>query len=1391
MFKRILSTVLSLATVVGMIPHIPAKAEENSIQPYPYTIFASSNEEGAITVNSENFHVNGNVATNGTIVSSANINISGAKTELAEESMIYIFDKIDTRYFSGVNIDKHENDYRLEELNININTPTDVNGEATLNGNININNALKALEDVNLSGEVKNTNDSVIFSKYGDIIIESQNVNLNGLVYAPFGSVTINAQNLNLNNVVIIAETITITSPNVNANYNSNFGSFVGNQSEECPIISIDKSNFFYNADYDFYYATDDFNELCGYLGKSDSFDTFRVEVFDITNTIIYSNELERNFRWKDNEIGLMTGLNKISLTASKVNGEEYTCTMDVMIDSSKFIDNLQIDLDDNDGDGLWNYIEHYCGTDPDKADTDDDGLNDFIEIYSLGYNPFSEDTDSDGIPDGKEDEDEDGLTNEYEVNIFHSSPIADDTDHEGLSDSDELKYSTSPTMRDTDEDGISDYDELFIFNLNPLIAEPSNIQLTKTFTVEDMNIEYDKAVFPTITLRGDIDCIKNFSMSKLDRTPVINLSTVGYLGAAYDFRTSGTMNGATLTFTYDPELIMEIDQSEQNFTPAIYYFNEQTYDLEEVPNQTWEGNQVTAEIEHFSIYLLLNKTALECFWNTVLETPDDYDDNSGSIERQIAFILDNSGSMDWNDSENLRGELVRKFCGQLEPTDSVSIYGFNDSVINYCNNKFICDKNEINVSIDQFINEKNIGGTYIANALTSAYYDLLVSKYKFEQENTSSPTNLYQYVFLLTDGVSADKPSSSLLSNYNEKGIKIYTVGFGSANLSYLKMISDSTLGKSYSADTVSDLDDIFLKFNKELDTTDKNRDNIPDYYEYLMCQGIITTRTGTKIFEGYTYDEVMANNDLDDDGLLNGEEVYVWEVNGKPYAFVCSDPTLIYTDNDCYDDFEEYLNGTSSHEVDYLIMQEDYDYLKNGSNYSFTESAFSYLNENSDKELAIEYFIDVTFCGSETYFDTIKQGAQDWYYKLTVKGGKVGSENMLMKQDKVLLCEYLSELLELPDEKTGSEMFLETSNQIINDSLDFYDGLENLMKVIKGNNKYEFSDDIISYMTDKMLKKEIDSERQKIRKLQSDIDIEIRRSVKEKTFSPEKKADFARRQKEISKRQSDIDRDVFKKANEPKIEKRYKDISKKVDFGITFATTAYSRMNQLEELVKYSQQLAAFEQYRDFITELSHSEFDYVAVAADELLKDLDSKQESGYKGRGAFEYLKGSLSDVADIGIDKGIDIAVDKCGGEVTMILEIVKFVVSTVVGDNYSYERQNLLSADLSSQITMISVRKIESICGSTEKLFDGYKYFIASGSESCIFTNQYMLYLIVTRKLGEEKYIELGTDKSGLLGLLFDYNVIEKNYGSESIDHAKMNLIEISYLIDIYNKVFR
>lgn len=122
-FKRVLSGVTSMAMILSAIPIVSAHAEE-STQPYPYTMFAASSDDGAITVNEGNFCVNGNVATNGTIISGGNVNVNGTKTENAEESMIFIFDKIDNQYFSNSNVDEHDEDYTLEELNINITVPT-------------------------------------------------------------------------------------------------------------------------------------------------------------------------------------------------------------------------------------------------------------------------------------------------------------------------------------------------------------------------------------------------------------------------------------------------------------------------------------------------------------------------------------------------------------------------------------------------------------------------------------------------------------------------------------------------------------------------------------------------------------------------------------------------------------------------------------------------------------------------------------------------------------------------------------------------------------------------------------------------------------------------------------------------------------------------------------------------------------------------------------------------------------------------------------------------------------------------------------------------------------------------------------------------------------------
>lgn len=327
--KRMLSGLLAAAMTITMLP-ATAMAAEN--EKYPYTLFAASSEDGAITTAAYNFCINGDVCTNGTIVANGNLNVNGTKTENAGQDMIYIFDKIDTKYFTTGNVDEHTEDYVLDEINININVPTEVLGETELTGNININTALKSFEDINLFGEVKNTNDSVIYSKYGDVIIDSTNVNLNGLVYAPFGDVEITAQNLNLNNVVIIADSITLNCPNVNANYSTNAGEFVGTVSE---ALNIPKDEW--------QYMKDENN-----TGLPDYFKNY--------------------YNWQK--------------------------------------------LADTDGDGLPDSIEEYLGSDANNIDTDNDGLNDYYEVFNTNTNPVLADTDEDGINDGEEDFDEDGLTN-------------------------------------------------------------------------------------------------------------------------------------------------------------------------------------------------------------------------------------------------------------------------------------------------------------------------------------------------------------------------------------------------------------------------------------------------------------------------------------------------------------------------------------------------------------------------------------------------------------------------------------------------------------------------------------------------------------------------------------------------------------------------------------------------------------------------------------------------------------------------------------------------------------------------------------------------------------------------------------------------------------------
>ncbi len=134
----------------------------------------------------------------------------------------------------------------------------------------------------------------------------------------------------------------------------------------------------------------------------------------------------------------------------------------------------------DPDDDGLTSYYEYLAGTNPRKADTDGNGVDDATEDrdgdrlmngfeQETGTNPGKRDTNGNGVSDDREDRDGDGLNNFGE-----------------------MKTGLDPVDRDTDDDGVKDGDENtgWVVNLDSaagtLTVWLNNKRKNTTFTVTE-----------------------------------------------------------------------------------------------------------------------------------------------------------------------------------------------------------------------------------------------------------------------------------------------------------------------------------------------------------------------------------------------------------------------------------------------------------------------------------------------------------------------------------------------------------------------------------------------------------------------------------------------------------------------------------------------------------------------------------------------------------------------------------------------------------------------------------------------------------------------------------------------------------------------------------------
>ena len=334
--------------------------------------------------------------------------------------MVYIPNRIEEDFFSGHSVEEIEGDYDLDETNININLPLSVCGVTELTGNINIQSGIKSKDDIILSGDVQNSSNTVIYSQYGNIEIDCNNVNLNGLIYAPFGNVHIKASNLNMNNTMIIADTITIEAPSVNVNYSERFGKYFGEVSDKMEISEEDYQYFndedenglpdFFERSINWKYLTDtDGDGVPDIIELNTGSDPNMAE--DDYNEVLDSYTLELMYK---NPLILYRPQTQDLIIYGDMYKDQRVDVFDLVLLKRAYIDGEYYEEGDLDGDGDLDiedvkYLQDFllckirCYPVYDRFDTDNDGLSDYDEVIVYNTDPMNTDSDGDGLTDKEE----------------------------------------------------------------------------------------------------------------------------------------------------------------------------------------------------------------------------------------------------------------------------------------------------------------------------------------------------------------------------------------------------------------------------------------------------------------------------------------------------------------------------------------------------------------------------------------------------------------------------------------------------------------------------------------------------------------------------------------------------------------------------------------------------------------------------------------------------------------------------------------------------------------------------------------------------------------------------------------------------------------------------
>ncbi|WP_455714713.1 cellulose binding domain-containing protein [Anaerosporobacter sp.] len=415
----------------------------------------------------------------------------------------------------------------------------------------------------------------------------------------------------------------------------------------------------------------------------------------------------------------------------------------------------IESGTEDNDKDGVPNYIEDLFGTDSSLEDTDADGLSDYVEIYSTDTDPLKQDSDLNGVLDGQEDADSDGLTNLEEI-TYGTNSIKSDSDYDGLSDSEEVNtFGSDPLKDDTDDDGIADGNEILL-GLEPLNSVTDGVtpDAERTFEQEldDSKIEEsllnDNQVIPSIEGNVSDNINSHVYMDEEDVYALIdNRATIG------------KQVKVTTDYSEDADLRLYFDSS--SVTDNLELLTICRYeDGQIIPYDTFkDGNTIWTNVTT-GIYFVIN---VEIFLDELNIPVDKYTSSVSSVSK---LSSSRAIELDTADESNLDTDNDGPWV-ILSDYQYVKLDQPLSSDENNSDSDNLTDKEELGEAQEQDL---------------SPFLDVFLEAYDIPEESYEDQTSITVYAYtsnpVLTDtdfdGIDDDKDTSS--TNNKFKGKMHYT---------------------------------------------------------------------------------------------------------------------------------------------------------------------------------------------------------------------------------------------------------------------------------------------------------------------------------------------------------------------------------------------------------------------------------------------------------------------------------------------------------------------------------------------------------------------------------------------------------------------------------------